>query len=419
MSFSIIDKFIFIVFFCFISCHDDYPFDNQSHVSFFDLEKGKVKNVQILAERSEVIDGKYGVFERTDLKEIENPLNIFCCKYSDSSFSFPFRKIENINMYYIPLKYVRNSGVRNSDILISFDNKGNMLEYTVYDKNVLTYNADFQYENDLLKVLNHESRSYKIRDLSDDYNYFDYSKFNDWDRTGAYDTEITYWRLDFEYKGNYIVKSIEQILNEDIDIEPVITEYKYRRYDNLLVTAIAKHSYVDSCYLYLDGKCPSKAIYYDGDKKYNVLIKDNKVYSVLPKDSYTDIEYDNFGNMVKYGKYNIEYDNSGLPKRIIYNVHKKLNVVYNCEYIYDDKGNWIQVNVTPEDRLGYDRTISLINDIKRYIKHFDFKADKSVEDYFDLAHKKADLYSLENYSKPKYEYLYSKFILYRKVNYYN
>ena len=223
--------------------------------------------------------------------------------------------------------------------------------------------------------------------------------------------------IDVEYEGNYILKSVEQRLNEDI--KPFITEYKYRKYDNVLVTTITKGSEIDSCYLYLDGKSPSKAMYYDKNGKCDILINNNNIYSVLPADLREDAEYDNFGNMVKYKKYNIEYDKSGFPKRITCKVNSRLNLVYNCEYVYDDKGNWIQVNVTPEDRFGYDQAISLINDINRYIKNFDLKTDKSIDDYYDLAHKNRDLYLLEHYFKPRYEYMYSKFILYRKINYYN
>lgn len=421
MSFSVIDKFVFIVFFCFVSCHDDYPFKNQSHVSYFDLEKGKVKDVQIFAERAKIIDNGYDIFERTDIQQIESPLNIFYCKYRGNDF--PFHKIENVNMYYMPLKYMGSVADKISDVLISFNDKGYMMEYKSYDKNALTFSADFQYEDNLLKKVNTEEYiALKfISNLPDDSKLedweLDYSKFDHWDRTAAYDTVALCFRVDVEYEGNYILKSVEQRLNEDI--KPFITEYKYRKYDNVLVTTIIGNSGVDSCYLYLDGKYPFKAIYYDKNKKYDVLIKDNKAYSVLPKDLYIDAEYNNFGNMVKYKEYNIEYDKSGLPKRIIRNINSSLNLVYSCEYVYDDKGNWIQVNVTPEDRLEYDQTISLINDINRYIKNFDLKTDKSIDDYYDLAHKKRDLYLLEHYFKPRYEYMYSKFILYRKINYYN
>ena len=129
MSFSVIDKFIFILFFCFVSCHDDYPFEKQSHVSYFDLEKGKVKDVQIFAERAKIIDNGYDILERTDIQQIESPLSIFYCKYCGNDF--PFHKIENVNMYYMPLKYMRSAADKISDVLISFNDTATTEIYTI------------------------------------------------------------------------------------------------------------------------------------------------------------------------------------------------------------------------------------------------------------------------------------------------
>ena len=409
------------------SCKPKYPFENKPHSSFFFNLKGDVKEMRIHAKKALIQKVGYADFETTDLTNEDRIPYMFCCSYSGRDNSR--HDLGNINMYYIPLDIIRNYSFTpmTSDIKIKFNNNGYITSYKLLDKEVEASEMKFSYKDKLVDFINIRWKN----PSPDGWGILkDYDEFNNAEIRSHYDSNMNERHIDLIYKNNYLMQILEE--NKLGNYEFVDTKYNYNKVDNSIICiSDKKRRYyfdgdtmnsesIDSIYWNISKDNQIRtATYFSNNNKMDVVIDNGKICNISSIDDYENEKYDDLGRIIKSGDYNIAYDPvSGIVKSISCKFGKSVFVKYNCEYQYDNKGNWTRIEIIPENRLKYDETIRQIKEYKDYLSLIKRYRNITMEDRYVSAKIAHDLVILEEWYKRELERIYSKYTIYRDIYYY-
>ena len=366
------------------SCDDDgIPFENIPHTRYWGL-KGKVAEMQISAYR---LDEDHASENRFNIQDLHFLSNI-CCLQNILDFQYM------INIYSDPINEIKNIGFplfapQVSTVSCSFTKDGYISD------------ASFFWEN---KKLQQVKCKYNDKNQPTEILYYDLQHAMFTVDGVEYRSTSDFSKSTYTYEKSKITKSYyEQKMDTFHTFKSV---YQFFPSKEQVTEVITTGERKDSASIFLGSDDDIYKIEYYHDTKElkegqiteTLYLHEGMVYKILPH--YKDLIYDESVNLIedKYYTYSYYPDvaDSGMKRGLWKSLHdKKNNLHYEIRYSFDDKGNWIQMEMKSNRKV--------LEEVNERISFIESRQNSLISDYYDY---ESEFKSNEN----NYNYLSSDLI---------
>lgn len=268
-------------------------------------------------------------------------LSLFCCKSNNNNYK-----------EYSYIYYGLNCKVKSVLVKTYYANEkfGEILKGNFAIGMGMNYKAEFNSDGNIISLNN-----YNAKGLYDGHTEYKYNSMNNITELNRYDHKKNLrFRKTYQYNKNKIIKDISYNYN-DRDTTESIQYYKDCKPHETIT--VSENNYNKRRYINYDYQ---KSEWIDYDNLNNEISKGYELYN---EDGFTTEYYD--GRLSRY----IEYNTNKIPKytknvELIYNTQIGYfsRNIYNIEYEFDNKGNWIrQVVYKGENKEPYTISERVIN----------------------------------------------------------